>query len=108
MERREQIKSAAEKATCGVGGNWEEIRKGAELWFIRGAIWADKNPKEVDPTNNWYPVSVPPKEDGMYIGIGAQFPMIVDYKNGEWGVQGLDWEPLGDSIRYWNHIPKEE
>ena len=49
MSRREQIRTAAEEKTRGVGGNWEHIRKGAELWFIRGAIWADSHPK-------WIPV----------------------------------------------------
>ena len=61
MDRREQIRTAAEKASRGVGGNWEHIRKGAELWFIRGAIWADSHP-------NWISVEEElPKEKGKYM-----------------------------------------
>jgi Protein of unknown function (DUF551). len=56
MDRREKIRTAAEESTRGVGGNWEHIRKGAELWFIRGAIWSDSHPQ-------WIPVEeeLPPE-----------------------------------------------
>lgn len=62
MDRREQIRTAAEKASRGVGGNWEHIRKGAELWFIRGAIWADSHPK-------WIPVEERLPEEGQVVLI---------------------------------------
>lgn len=55
MDRREQIRIAAEEKTRGVGGNWEQIRMGAAIWFIRGAIWADSHPQWYDAQGDSVP-----------------------------------------------------
>lgn len=92
MTRKEQIRTAAEEKTRGVGGNWEHIRKGAELWFIRGAIWADSHP-------HWISVEERlPEEEDLYIVSNGKETSVAYWVEDA-------WDSFGDVITHWMPLP---
>ena len=112
MSRREQIRTAAEKASRGVGGNWEHIRKGAELWFIHGALWADSHPR-------WIPVEERlPEETEVVLGVREGGTDVEMYKfmgfNESTNTFDWEWHPyyraVVDDVTNWMEIvpPRKE